>query len=237
MSLFTDGQAAEECFFLGEARLGCVAAVCDTAEGIFDRKCIERIGIVVAGPLFEKGMIRMRRICDHFEQFVEARDATAIPGWPVSFAADIARIGDARLTSADASHREAMLPAIAEVVHVIDDSLSRLEHVAQAHLVCRDERRSSPVVTHRQTVSLLADRELPEVAIEPSHDSLDDVMQHLERDRGWHLDLTPDRGIGVPQLDANSGDLVEAVGRDVLSDRTHHAASLTGWSFQFQGSS
>jgi hypothetical protein len=45
--------------FLSEADLGGVAAVCDAAEGVFDRKCIERIGIVVAGPLFEKGVIRM----------------------------------------------------------------------------------------------------------------------------------------------------------------------------------
>jgi hypothetical protein len=51
-------------------------------------------------------------------------------------------------------------------------------------------------------------------------------MQDLEGDRGRHLDLTPDQGTGVSQLDANGGDLVEAVGRSVLPDRTHHAASL-----------
>jgi len=42
---------------------------------------------------------------------------------------------------------------------------------------------------------LLADRELPEVAIAPSHGGLDDVMQHRERDRGRRLDLTPDQWI------------------------------------------
>jgi hypothetical protein len=84
---------------------------------------------------------------------------------------------------------------------------------------------------------LLADCELPEVVIEPSHDGLDDVVQHLERDRGWHLDLTPNHRIGVPQLDANSGDLVEAVGFGVLPRRAHQAASLADLVFQFQGSS
>src|SRR5262249_28381768 len=83
---------------------------------------------------------------------------------------------------------------------------------------------------------LLTDCEFPEVVIEPPHDDLDDVVQDLERDRGRHLDLTPDQGIGVPQLDANGGDLVEAVGCGVLPGRTHHAASLAGWAFQFQGS-
>jgi hypothetical protein len=84
---------------------------------------------------------------------------------------------------------------------------------------------------------LLANSELPEVVIEPSHDGLDDVVQDLERDRGRHLDLTPDQGIGVPQLNANGGDLVEAVGYGGLPDRTHHAASLAGCVFQFQGNS
>jgi hypothetical protein len=41
---------------------------------------------------------------------------------------------------------------------------------------------------------------------------LDDAMQHLERDRGRDLDLAPDHGIGVEQLDPQGGDLVETVG-------------------------
>ena len=64
-------------FFLGEARLGGVAAVCDATEGVFDRKCIERSGIVVTRPFFEMDMVRMSRISDRFEQFVEARTECA----------------------------------------------------------------------------------------------------------------------------------------------------------------
>jgi hypothetical protein len=45
---------------------------------------------------------------------------------------------------------------------------------------------------------------------------LDDVVQDLERDRGRDLDPTPDQRIVVLQLDANGGDLVEAVGCGVL---------------------
>jgi hypothetical protein len=115
--------------FLGGARLGGVATVCDAPEGVFDRKRIECIGIVVARPFFEMGMARMRRVGDRFEQFVEAWDAAAILGRSIPFATDVARIGDARLAGADIGHGEPMLPAITKVVSVIDDGLLRLERV------------------------------------------------------------------------------------------------------------
>src|SRR5262249_12354801 len=70
-SLFAALGSRAEVFFLGEARLGGVAAVCDATEGVFDRKRIECIGIVVARPFFEMGMARMSTVSDRFEQFVE----------------------------------------------------------------------------------------------------------------------------------------------------------------------
>ena len=74
------------------------------------------IGIVVVGPFLGFGMVRVVGIGDGFEHFVEARDAAAILGRCVPFAADVARIGDARLAGADVGDGEPMLPAIAEVV-------------------------------------------------------------------------------------------------------------------------
>jgi hypothetical protein len=69
-----------EVVFLGEARPGGIAAVGNAAEGIFDGQGVEGSRIVVACPFFEVGMARMSGIGDHFEQFVEARDAAAILG-------------------------------------------------------------------------------------------------------------------------------------------------------------
>jgi hypothetical protein len=125
-----------------------------------------------------------------------------------------------------------MFPTIANVVDVVDAGLAPVEHVAQAHLSCLDARLGPPVVVHQQAKPLPTDGEHPKVAIEPSHDGLDNIVQDLERDRGRHLDLTPDQGIGVPQLDANRGDLVEAVGCRVLPNRAH-SASLAGSVIQF----
>src|SRR5262249_9026829 len=78
-SLFAALGSRAEVFFLGEARLGGVAAVCDATEGVFDRKRIECIGIVVARPFFEMGMARVRTGSDRFEPVVETLDAAAIP--------------------------------------------------------------------------------------------------------------------------------------------------------------
>jgi hypothetical protein len=141
--------------FLGEARPGGIAAVGDTAEGIFDGRCVEGGRIVVARPFFDVDVARVSRISDRFEQFVEARDADTVLGRSVSFAADIARIGDARLAGANVAHGEAMLPGVAEIVGAIADGLSRFEHVAQTSLGRHQGRLGSPVVIHRHAVPLL----------------------------------------------------------------------------------
>jgi hypothetical protein len=96
--------------FLGEARPDGIAAIGDAPEGIFDGQRVDGGRIVVAGPFFDVGVARVSRISDRFEQIVEARDAPTVLGRSVSFAADIARIGDARLAGANVAHGEAMLP-------------------------------------------------------------------------------------------------------------------------------
>lgn len=74
------------------------------------------------------------------------------------------------------------------------------------------------------------------MAIEPPHDGLDDIVQDFERDPGRHLDLAPDQRLGVPQLDANRGDLVETLRCSARSRRIHHAANLPLPGFRFHGS-
>jgi len=176
-------------------------------------------------------MIRMLGIGEDFEQRIEAGDTATIFERSVPFAADVARIGDGWFSGADIGNGEPMLPAVAEVVSVVDDGLSRFDQIAQPYLP-GTEAPPRPSV-HRRAVLLLADSEFPEMAIEPSHDGLDDVMEDLERDRGRHFDLTPDQRISMPQRDLNGGDLVEAVGCRILAGGTH-TASLAGRAFQFQ---
>jgi hypothetical protein len=69
-----DNQARGGVLFLGDAGSGGVASVCDATERLYYRKGIECIGIVVACPLFEKGMIRMRGISQHLDAPDQGRD-------------------------------------------------------------------------------------------------------------------------------------------------------------------
>ena len=82
--------------FLAEAEPGGVAAVCDAAKGVFDGQLIDDSRIEVVGPFLGFGMARVVGIGDGFKHFIEGRDAAAILGRRVPFAADVARIGDAR---------------------------------------------------------------------------------------------------------------------------------------------
>src|SRR5262249_37706704 len=105
-----------------------------------------------------------------------------------------------------------MIPAVAEVVEIVDRRLAWTEHVAAPNLAGIDARLGSPVLVHRQAVAALGDGELPEVIVEPADRGLDDVVQRSQRHRGRHLDLAPDDRVAALELDANGGNLVEAVG-------------------------
>src|SRR5215471_9903296 len=100
----------------------------------------------------------------------------------------------------------------AEVVEIVDDSLARLQHLAQVNLARVAAWLGSPILVHWQPISALVDGELPEVIVAPPHGCLDNVVQPLERDRGGHLDLAPNHRIAATQLDEHGGDLVYAVG-------------------------
>jgi len=88
----------------------------------------------------------------------------------------VARIKDAGFTGTDIGDGDPMLPAVTEVVEIIDDVLAGLQHIAQADFAGFDARFGSPILVCRQAISPFADRELPEVIIEPPHDGLDDIV-------------------------------------------------------------
>jgi hypothetical protein len=58
-----------------------------------------------------------------------------------------------------------VLPAIVEIVEIIDRGLAWPQHIAQPHLGGVAARFGSPVLVRRQAVSALVDSELPEVVI------------------------------------------------------------------------
>ncbi len=111
-----------------------LAARGDAVAGIFDRQLVERVGIVVVEPLFGFGVALVGGVGGGFQGFADAENAAAILGRGVSLAGDVARIEDARLAAANPANGQAMLPAVAEVVEVIDDGAARFQHLAAADL-------------------------------------------------------------------------------------------------------
>src|SRR6516164_8877122 len=215
----------------GEAGAGGVATVGNAAERILDWQLFDGVRIVTVEPFLRFGMVWMLGVGGRVERRVEARGAAAILGRPVPLAGGVARVGEAGISGADAGNSEPMLPAIAEVVEIVDRGLARPEHVAEADLAGVEARLGSPVLVHRQSVFALGDGELPEMEVEPPHRGLNDVVQDLKRHRCRHLDLAPDHRVSVLELDADGSNFVKAVGGGV------HAASLAAPRFQFQGRS
>lgn len=221
---------------VGEASFRSITPVRDATEGVFDGQFVDDCRVIIIEPFLGFGMVRVVGIGDGFEHCAVSWNAAAILRRRIPFASDIARIRDAGFAGADIGNGDPMLPAVAEVVEIIDDILPRLQHVPQAGFAGLYARFGSPIRVRRQPISLLADRKLPEVVIEPPHDGLDNVVQNFERDGSRGLDLAPNHRIGVLQPNAKGGYLIEAVGSGVFLRRAH-GASLADRVFQFQGTS
>jgi hypothetical protein len=141
----------------------------DAAESDPEREFVDFPWVPTFQIFGDLGMLRVLGIRLSLEHVVETRDAAAVLGRAAPFPTDVAWVGDVRFTWADGCGRQAVRPAVAEIVEVVDRCLARLQHVAQTDLDRLDARRRAPVLFHRQTIGLLADGKLPEVVIEPSH--------------------------------------------------------------------
>jgi hypothetical protein len=81
-------------------------------------------------------------IGEHIERVVESRLTAAVLWRPGVFAGDIAWIGQVGVALSDGGDDQQVLPAVSEVIQVVDRGPARLEHVAQASL--DRARRGSP---------------------------------------------------------------------------------------------
>ena len=93
-------------------------------------------------------MLGMVGVGPGVEHLIEPWDAAAVFRRAVPFAGDIARVGYSGQARADVGDGDLMLPAVAEVVDVVDDRLAGLQHLAQADLGRFLARLGSPVLVH-----------------------------------------------------------------------------------------
>lgn len=92
------------------------------------------VRIVVLEPFRDLVVVWVLGVGQRFELVVESVDAAAVFRRSNLLAADITRIGDVRLAGADPADGQAMLPAIAKVVEIVDARLAGPEDVAQTRL-------------------------------------------------------------------------------------------------------
>jgi hypothetical protein len=82
--------------------------------------------IVLVKPFDSFGMVRVVKIGDDGQRFMEAGNTAAILGRGVPFAADIARMSDTRFALSNAGDGGQVFPAVAEIVEIVDGGLARL---------------------------------------------------------------------------------------------------------------
>src|SRR5205823_3537769 len=125
---------------------------------------IRAIGLVIIPKAISpdmRGFFRptLMGVSTGFAQCIETWNAAAILGGSILFASNVARIKDAGFTGTDIGDGDPMLPAVTEVVEIIDDVLAGLQHIAQADFAGFDARFGSPILVCRQAISPFADRE------------------------------------------------------------------------------
>ena len=172
-------QAPDSSFFL-TMRAAAAWSLGDQAELAFDFRLVDPVGIVAVQPRLPVGMVRMRGIGRRVEHLVETGDAAAIFRRPVAFAGDVMGIGKLGIARPDLGDREPALPAVAEVVEVIDHRLARPEYVSEPRLTRVGGRLVSKILIRRFAITALGDGEFPKMIGLPAHGGLDDLVQRLE---------------------------------------------------------
>lgn len=101
-----------------------------------------------------------------------------------------------------ALYADGMRPAIAEVVFIDELVYRRTQHLADGELTSVPEVFFTPVIGRVQhAVTKVADPELVQVAVRPSHAPLDYAMQLRQSERVGHPDEPPYCRLDLAQLD------------------------------------
>ena len=91
------------------------------------------------------GMVRVFAIGQDLEPAIEARNASTILRRSRPLSRDVARVLDIRVALADLGERKPVLPAVAEVINIVEDGLSGINDVAQTHRLGLQNRRRASV--------------------------------------------------------------------------------------------
>ena len=191
---------------------------------------VDDMGIeVVCEPFFEFAMALMAGIGEGFEELAIAPRTTDVLGRAAALGFDQARIKDARFGIDQAFDLDRVLPAIAEVVEILQRLGSDvLEHVAEPGLARIEEVAGPILIWIGRAPSHTARTNLVKVAVGPADRRLQDQMQTIEPDVERHLDAAQDHGLDVVEGDleaSDSGGTHAAILRRSISVAQFHGRS------------
>ena len=166
-------------------------------------------------------------VVDGFQEFGIAPGAANVFRWATSYSVDHARICNAGYGIGDAQEFDRMLPAVAEVIEILQRfDADIFKNIGQARLA-GIERSVAPIrIGHAP--SYLPGADLIEMTIGPSHGGLENQVQMIESNCQRYLDPAPDHRFDVVERDLEMGN---GVGDHAARLRRSIARA------QFQGSS
>src|ERR1700752_1612271 len=151
---------------------------------------------VVCQPFFELAVALVAGIGEGLEEFAIAPRTTDVLGWAVALGLDQAGIKHARFGIDQALDLDRVLPAIAEVVEILQGLCADVfEDVAEPSFASIREVAGPVCARIGRPPSGAARADLVQMAVGPAHGCLDGQIQPLEPDVEWHLDAAQNHGL------------------------------------------
>jgi len=181
---------------------GGTAAFGDHFEADSDPLDIKRVGVVAVGPIGHLVMLLVVGIPDRLEEVGETTHPTDILRRTGVLPVDIAGVLAISVERTDAFDLDVVDPVITEVVDILEPLDAPFDQGFQLEPALLENGMPQILeIGTRRPVDAVADMELVQMAIEPPHRSLDDIVQPFEADIVGDGDTSPDGWLALLEDD------------------------------------
>src|SRR5215813_13044322 len=189
---------------------------------------------VVGEPFLELAVALVAGVVEGLQELTIAPRTTDVLGWTVALGLDQAGIKHARFGIDQAFDLDRVLPAIAEVVEILQGLCADVfEGVVKPRFAGIHEVTAPISIGIGGTPADAARADFVQMAVGPAHGCLDGQMQPVESDIEWHLDAAQDHGLDVVEGDLESsnggGTHAATLRRSISADQFHGKSSPSLW--------